>query len=163
MIAIADSPALVALSICDSLILLDALFGEVKAPQAVYDEICLANKADKAESQVLQAYLAGKICSFPTSINIEKSNALGKGELAAIGLYKQLSADLLLIDDARAKKVAYLNNLEVMGSLDVLLLAKKKGLIATIKPSLTRLRCSDIYVSEHLLEQILMMAGESTE
>jgi len=48
----------------------------------------------------------------------------------------QLSADLLLIDDSRAKKVAYLNNLEVMGSLDVLLLAKKKGLIARIKPSL---------------------------
>ena len=56
--------------------------------------------------------------------------------------------------------MAYLNNLEVMGSLGVLLLAKKKGLIATIKPLLTRLRCSDIFVSEHLLDQMLVMAGE---
>jgi len=59
--------------------------------------------------------------------------------------------------------VAYLNNIEVMGSLGVLILAKKKGVIATIKPALTRLRWSDIYFSENLLEQILVMAGESTE
>jgi len=157
MIVIADSSALVALSICDGLPLLDRLFGEVKVPQAVYDEVCIANKA---ESPVLKAYLEGKVCTTST-ITIEKSNGLGKGELAAISLYKQLSADLLLIDDARAKKVAYLNNLEVMGSLGVLLLAKKKGLIATIKPSLTLLRCSDIFVSEHLLEQMLVIAGES--
>ncbi len=139
---------------------LDALFGEVKVPQAVYDEVCIANKA---ESQVLKAYLEDKVCSASVPINIEKSNGRGKGELAAICLYKQLSADLLLIDDARAKKVAYLNNLEVMGSLGVLLLAKKTGLIAAIKPSLIRLRYSDIFVSEHLLDQILMMAGESGE
>ena len=160
MIVIADSSALVALSVCDSLLLLDALFGEVKVPQAVYDEVCIANKA---ESQTLKAYLAGKVCSAPTSIDIEKSNGLGKGELAAINLYKHLSADLLLIDDARAKKVAYLNNLEVMGSMGVLLLAKKKGLIVSIKPLLSRLRCSDIFVSDHFLDQILAMAVESAE
>ena len=158
MIVIADSSALVALSVCDCLLLLDALFGEVKVPQAVYDEVCIPNKA---ESQALRAYLAGKVCSVLTQINIEKSNGLGKGELAAIGLYKQLSADLLLIDDARARRVAYLNNLEVMGSLGVLLLAKKNGLIATVEPLLTRLRCSDIFFSEHLLDQMLVMAGES--
>lgn len=158
MIVIADSSALVALSVCDSLLLLDALFGEVKVPQAVYDEVCIANKA---ESQALKAYLAGKVCSATSITHIEKSNGLGKGELAAISLYKQLSADLLLIDDARAKKVAYLNNLEVMGSLGILLLAKKNGLIPTIKPFLTRLRCSDIFVSKHLLDQMLVMAGET--
>jgi predicted nucleic acid-binding protein len=60
MIVIADSSALVALSVCDSLLLLDALFGEVKVPQAVYDEVCIVNKA---ESQALKAYLVGKVCS----------------------------------------------------------------------------------------------------
>ena len=64
MIVIADSSALVALSVCHSLLLPDALFGEVKVPQSVYDEVCIANKA---ESQALQAYLAGKVCSTPKS------------------------------------------------------------------------------------------------
>ncbi|MGZ8946905.1 MAG: DUF3368 domain-containing protein [Methylococcaceae bacterium] len=55
-------------------------------------------------------------------------------------------------------------NAEILvGSLGVLLLAKKKGLITTIKPSLTRLCCSDIFVSEHLFEQMLVMAGASEE
>ena len=58
---------------------------------------------NKAESEVLKAYLQGKVYDFIEPINIEKSNGLGKGELAAISLYKKLSADLLLIDDARAK------------------------------------------------------------
>jgi predicted nucleic acid-binding protein len=44
MIVVADSSALVALSVCDSLLLLDALFGEGKVPQAVYDEVCIANE-----------------------------------------------------------------------------------------------------------------------
>ena len=158
MIVIADSSALVALSVCDSLPLLDALFTEVKVPQAVYDEVCIASKA---ESQALHAYLVGKVCNTYSMYPIEKSNGLGQGELAAIRLYKELSADLLLIDDARAKKVAYLNNLEVMGSLGVLLLAKKKGLIASIKPLVTQLRCSDIFFSDNLLDQILVVAGES--
>ena len=158
MIVIADSSALVALSICECLPLLDALFGEVKVPQEVYDEVCIAGKP---ESQILSVYLEGKIYKVDAGDFIEKSNGLGKGELAAISLYKQLSADLLLIDDAKARKVAYLNNLEVMGSLGVLLLAKQKGLITVIKPCINRLRSSDIFISESLLKKILTMANET--
>jgi predicted nucleic acid-binding protein len=46
MILIADSSALVALSVCDSLDLLDALFGEVKVPQAVFDEVSVNHKPE---------------------------------------------------------------------------------------------------------------------
>jgi predicted nucleic acid-binding protein len=154
MIVIADSSALVALSICELLPILDTLFGEVKVPQEVYDEVCISGKP---ESQTLLDYLQGKIYSSNTDQYIEKSNGLGKGELAAIRLYKQLSADLLLIDDAKARKVAYLNNLEVMGCLGVLLLAKQKGLINAIKPSINRLCSSDIFISESLFEKILVL------
>jgi predicted nucleic acid-binding protein len=61
------------------------------------------------------------------------------------------------IDDARAKKVAYLNNRGV----GVLLLDKRNGLIPKIKPLLTRLRCFDIFISEYNLEQMLVTSGES--
>jgi uncharacterized protein len=158
MLVVADSSALVALSVCDSLQLLDSLFGEVTVPQAVYDEVCIANKP---ESQALKAYLSGKVSNAQPSIAIEKSADLGKGELASMVLYKHLAADLLLVDDAHAKKVAYLNNLEVMGSLGELLLAKKQGLVDLIQPLLNRLRNSDIFVSDQLLDQVLVMAGES--
>lgn len=157
MIVIADSSALIALSICESLPILDALFGEVLVPQAVYDEVCIEGKA---ESQILSAYLQDKISNIGNDRSIEKSHGLGKGELAAMSLYKHLSADLLLIDDAAARKVAYINNLEVMGSLGVLLLAKQNGLIPLLRPFVDRLRSSDIFISENLLQKLLVIADE---
>jgi predicted nucleic acid-binding protein len=159
VIVIADSSALIALSICNVLDLLIPLFGEIKVPVAVFEEVCIENKP---EFEVLKNFLEDKVSV--TSINIstiEKSKGLGLGELEAIALYKDLQADLLLIDDARAKKVAYTNNLEVMGSLGVLLLAKQQGLIDHIYPLLKRLKYSDIFISHSLLDQVLVMAGEN--
>ena len=42
----------------------------------------------------------------------------------------------LLIDDVKAKKIAYLNGLEVMGRVGILLMAKQHGLISEISPLL---------------------------
>ncbi|MEM7017997.1 MAG: DUF3368 domain-containing protein, partial [Pseudomonadota bacterium] len=44
MIVVADSSPLIALSICNSLTLLEALFGEVVVPEAVFEEICIPGK-----------------------------------------------------------------------------------------------------------------------
>jgi predicted nucleic acid-binding protein len=44
MIVIADSSALVALATCGSLWVLNELFNEVKVPQAVFNEVIIANK-----------------------------------------------------------------------------------------------------------------------
>ena len=160
MIVIADSSALVALAVCDVLHLLEPLFGNVRVPQAVFDEVNITNKP---QAKVLQEFLADKVVPVSLAmVTIEKSSGLGKGELEAIALYKQKSADLLLIDDARAKKTAYINNVEVMGSLGVLLLAKQQQLIVTIRPLLDKLNESDIFVSDDLLERILVLAGESS-
>jgi predicted nucleic acid-binding protein len=78
MIVIADSSALVALSICDGLHLLDDLFCVVKVPQAVYDEVCVMHKA---QSHALQFYLQSKVCDVSSVIPIEKSNELSAGKL----------------------------------------------------------------------------------
>lgn len=159
MIVIADSSALVALSICNVLDLLEPLFDDVKVPQAVFDELTLSD--NKPESRALRSFLIDKIISIsPDLAMIKKTNGLGKGELESIALYQQLNADLLLIDDARAKKVAYLNNLEVMGSLGVLLLAKHQGLILEIRPLLENIKQSNIFISDSLLEHILKIADE---
>jgi predicted nucleic acid-binding protein len=58
MILVADASALIALASCNSLSLLDKLFGEVLVPETVYTEITIA---DKPESLKLRGYLQGKI------------------------------------------------------------------------------------------------------
>jgi len=64
VILIADSSALIALSICNSLGLLDQLFKEVLVPRAVYDE-CI--KLGKPEAKSLEVYLKDKVCTVDMS------------------------------------------------------------------------------------------------
>ncbi len=64
-----------------------------------------------------------------------------------------MDACFLLIDDKRAKDFAHLNSINVIGSLGVLLLAKEKGLIKSLKNDLEKLSKSDIFVSERLIEK----------
>lgn len=158
MIVIADSSALVALSLCQSLPLLETLFGGVCVPQSVYEEVTFKGKP---EAEVLGDYLQTRVKSVDMAkYPIQNAANLGSGELEAIALYMDIDADLLIIDDARAKKAAYANGLEVMGSIGVLLLAKDRGLIKEIKPLLSLLSASDIHLSLRVINKVLELAGE---
>ena len=146
MILVADSSALIALAVCDSLNLLDLLFTEVKVPRAVFVEV---SKKSKKEADLLAHYLEDKIIDVEIDRNyIIKEGTIEIGELEAMTLYKQLAANWLLIDDRRARKIAELNQIKIIGSLGVLLLGKKKGYLTTIKSKIDILKKSDIFFSE---------------
>jgi hypothetical protein len=71
-----------------------------------------------------------------------------------------LHADYLLIDDKRARNVARLNHINITGSQGILLLAKKRGLISSVKPFLDCIALSDVYINERLIQKTLLLAGE---
>lgn len=58
MILVADYSALVALSVCDSLHLLEQLFANLAVPETVYRE---ATQPDKPQAQALKQFLQGKV------------------------------------------------------------------------------------------------------
>lgn len=159
MILVADSSALIALATCDSLGALDFLFKEVKVPEAVYKEVMVKTKK---HADTLMQYLKEKVIIVDLeNITIIKDGTLELGELEAIALYKKLDADRLLIDDLRGRKIAEINNVKIIGSLGVLLLAKEKMLYKEIRQKVEVLRKSDIYFSDELLNFILKIANES--
>ncbi len=157
MLIIADSSALITLATCNCLELLEKVFEEIKVPQAVFDEITIKGKS---QSELLYDYLKEKIVTVNLQEFIIDTGNLGKGELEAMALYKRLSANFLLIDDLRARKIARLNDINIIGSLGVLLFGKEKGLIDRIKPILDKLRTSELFISESLLRQIQKLANE---
>ena len=157
MLLIADSSALIALAICDSLQLLEALYGEVLVPEAVYNEVALS---DKAESATLREYLAGKVRVVDTSGFVYLDASADLGETEAMLLYKQLNADKLLIDDRRGRKIAKINKIQTIGALGVLLAAKRGGLLAEVLPSLLKLNKSSIFISPDVIQNVLDLAGE---
>lgn len=83
------------------------------------------------------------------------------GETEAMVLYKQISADKLLIDDQRGRNVAKLNQINTIGSWGVLLVAKQRGLLSEIAPLLLQLEKSDIYLSKQLIANVLEFANET--
>ncbi len=158
MILVADSSALICLSVCDSLSLLELLFTEVRVPRAVFIEV---SKKSKQDSDKLSKYLNDKIIDIEIDKNvIIREGTIEIGELEAMTLYKQLRADRLLIDDGRARKIAGINNIKIIGSLGVLLLGKEKGHIQEIKSRIELIKVSDIFLGNDLISNVLKLAGE---
>ena len=155
MILIADSSALVALSIVSKLDVLEKLFGEVYVPRTVYDEV---SKENKAESQELANYCKNKVLDIRSHANFNIS--LGQGESEAIILYSEKNADFLLCDDKKAKKFAQSFGVKVIGSLGILLKAKESGLISEIMPLIELLKESRIFIDDKTYALVLMMAGK---
>ncbi|HEX3554653.1 MAG TPA: DUF3368 domain-containing protein [Thermoanaerobaculia bacterium] len=157
MLVVADTSALVALAACDALSLLDHLFGEVRVPRAVLRECTVSGKP---EAERLEAYLWHKVADVDLKDFIIAVAGLGQGELEAMALCKRLRADRMLVDDHRARKVARLNEIEVVGSLGVLLGAKESGLISEVRPLLDSIRAAGVHYSEQLVNEALSLAGE---
>lgn len=157
MIVVADSSALIALAVCDALSLLASVADDIVVPPAVFDEVVVEGRRHSAD---LRTFLEGRVESVDVSELESRTSGLGQGELEAIALGLRKKADLILVDDQRARKAASEYGLGVSGSLGVLLMAKRRGLLPTIRPSLDHLRASDIHLSDELFREILAMAGE---
>jgi predicted nucleic acid-binding protein len=157
MILIADASALIALSACDSLNLLDALFGQVWVPEVVFKEVALA---DKPQAVRLRRYLQNKVRTVDLKHFVFLDAFADAGETAAMLLYKEMAADYLLIDDKRGRKVAKINKIRTIGSLGVLLQAKRAGLISVVEPLLQQIASSPVFLGSDLVRTVLDLAGE---
>lgn len=158
MLVVADSSALVALAVCNGLTLLDDLFREVRIPPAVLRECTVPGKPG---AEVLENYLRDKVAAVDLAEFAIAAVELGRGELEAMALYKRLGADQLLIDDRRARRVAHLNGIVVIGSIGVLIAAKDEGLLPAIQPRLDLIQSSGIHLGEKVIAQALRLAGEA--
>ena len=88
------------------------------------------------------------------------ANQLGRGELEAILLAKQLQA-LLLTDDSEGRALAQRLGIQVSGTVGVLIRAKTQGHLLQLKPMLDRLRHeTNFRMSEDLYKRALQAAKE---
>lgn len=82
------------------------------------------------------------------------------GESESVILYEELNADLLLIDDGKARKIAESLNVQCIGSVGLLIKAKQKGYVDKLKPIFKYWIANERYFSMQLLNQILVKIGE---
>ena len=154
---VADAGPLIVLLKINKLSILKELFGTVNIPIAVYDEITVRTKekADFSKTEWLK----------PTKIKEDGDYKLleelvDKGEAEAIILAKELKTTLL-VDDAKARKYAALLNVDVIGTLGLLKLAKNHGVLASVREAIKDILAQGYYIDNRLVVKLLEDAGES--
>jgi predicted nucleic acid-binding protein len=158
MIIIADSSPLICFAILKKLELLPEVSEEILVPPAVFDEV---GKVGKRHAKELRAFLKDRVRMPQNRLAVDMLRKdLDAGEAEAIVLARELSPSVLLLDDFKARRIAMLNDLPVIGSIGVLLRLKEMGHIAAIRPELERLMRKNIRIGEELYRKALVLAGE---
>jgi predicted nucleic acid-binding protein len=85
---------------------------------------------------------------------------LDRGEAEVIALALERKARLVLIDELTGRKVAESLNLNVCGSVGILIRAKQMGEIPAVKPSLDEMKRQGIYFSQRFVDAVLRKVGE---
>jgi len=84
---------------------------------------------------------------------------LDDGEAEAVAL-ANVRGDRIILDDRQARSVAAKLGLRVIGTVGVLLRAKRSGIISAIKPMLDDLELNGFHLSSELKKEALRLAGE---
>jgi len=86
---------------------------------------------------------------------------LDSGEAAALCLAIERKASLVLSDDREARLAAVRLDLPVIGTVGILLEARRRDLVPALAPVLMDLRAKGVWLSRSLIDAVLAEAGES--
>jgi len=161
LIVISDATPIISLAKIDMLDILGTFYNEVLLPQAVYDEV-VRNPAFTCEAETIMnsAFIRVETVSNEQSVKILRAAGLDLGESEAIVLADSRTDSLLLMDERKGRQIAQSMGLRVIGTLGILLQAKKLGLTPQIKPLLDVLVNANIRISDSLYNSILDQSGE---
>jgi predicted nucleic acid-binding protein len=105
--------------------------------------------------------------AIPNWILIESSSTetsenfdLDKGEASLINNVIKYKNSLLIIDDAKARRVAKKLKLNFIGTIGVIIKAKQLGYINKIKPLLEKMNLTNFRLAPDIQAKALLLAGE---
>ena len=151
MIVLSDAGPIHYLTLIGQINLLRDLFQIIVVPGAVRDELTDANTPAEVRSLMTQPPAWIQIRDPRES---KKIRGLDAGESAALFLAVEIKADLILCDDMSARRAARALKFRIAGTLSVLEEAASKNLI-DLPDAISKLRTTNFYISENLLEQAL--------
>jgi predicted nucleic acid-binding protein len=131
----------------------------VLVPDAVLAEIASYGSQDEVLRQV-QGLEWLQVVPTPPIPAAVSARPLGAGESAALAVALEQPDSEVVLDDLAARKTAQTLGLPFQGTLGLILVAKRLGMVAEVKPVLEQLRGLGMYLSDYLVDQTLAQAGE---
>lgn len=164
MRAISNSSVLIALSSIGQLPTLTQRFPDgIVIPQAVWYEVVEtgAGRAGAAEvAASLNNWLSIQEVENQTLISVLRQD-LDQGEAEAIALFLEHPSEALLLDEKKARQVARRINLPILGTLGLLIWAKRQGVVVNLQEQLDVLRTvAKFRLSQQVYDEALRQVGE---
>ena len=146
---VANSSCLIVLEATSLIGILEQLYGTITVPEAVAQEsgpgLPAWVQVQPVQNQVLVQ-----------SLRLE----LEAGEAEAIALSIEQAAAHLILDDKKARRIARQLQQPVTGTLAILLRAKERSMIPSVRDAINALIAAEFRVSDALVQEILRQAGE---
>ena len=161
---VSDASPLIGLAIVDGLGWLPKLFGKVWIPPSVFGEV-LPGVGARGESEITLALKrrnlqVWKRAVAPAQVQMPDLDA---GETDCIGLALSAGAGnaLILMDERAGRAVATGLGIRVAGTAAVIGLARKRGLVDSVRDRFERLHGTDFRISAAAIQAVLREVGEA--
>lgn len=139
--------------------ILPAMFKEIVVPEAVNREI-FVKRATHLKEELLTPYQWLRIVDDITIAPQVASWDLGQGESSVISFALEHPDFWAVLDDREARRCSMALHCRYIGSLGIIVLAKRRGIIPSIRSYLERLKEAGLWLSDELVDQVSRNSGE---
>ena len=163
MIVVSNSSPLIGLAAINLLTLLRSLYTIIHIPEAVYHEVAVEGAGRPGAKGVAAAtYIHRHTVTNRRAVNkLMVTAKLEAGESEAIVLALSLKATQIILDERAARRYAKARHLPVIGTLGILLQAKRKGLIPSVQQPMDKLIKFGLHIHPTVYQTILRSADEA--
>ncbi len=156
MVVLSNSTPLIYLAKMGELQLLKNLFTEIIVADKVFEEVVVQGAGKPGSGEVRNADWIKRrsVTDWAAVQRLRDDELLDAGESETLVLVGEIKADLTLLDDRKARRVAANMKVKRIGTIALILMAYKKGLIADLPTMLKKARHKAFRINERVFNKL---------
>jgi len=151
---VVNSSPLICLSKSGLINILPSMFNNIVVPDLVFKEVM--NKESRELKWDKRIYKIADVTITPQVASWD----LGNGESSVLSFALSNKEYWAIIDDREARRCAISLGCHYTGTVGIIVLAKKKGIITSVRDSMEKLRNAGLWLSETFVNEVCKKAGE---
>lgn len=132
---------------------------QILVPEAVGQEIRHRGYNDVTARTLASTVWLASVETAPIPPLIQSWD-LGPGESAVLAYAHAHPGVMAIIDDGAGRRCAETLGLPLLGSLGLVMIAKRRGLIPAARPVIALLKQHGMYLSESIIDRAMLLIGE---